>query len=95
LSALICMINSANILSSNARGMVFVNFLLPDLTLSDVDVLRFYVTEWDRYTTGVNYLNRLFTYLNRYWVECGRETRGKNTCSKLTWFVSGYYPVPP
>lgn len=42
-------------------------------TLQDVDLLRYYATEWDRYTTGANYLNRLFTYLNRYWVKRERD----------------------
>ncbi|KAF8204573.1 Cullin [Pholiota molesta] len=42
-------------------------------TLSDVDLLRYYAAQWDRYTTGANYLNRLFTYLNRYWVKRERD----------------------
>lgn len=41
--------------------------------LQDVDLLRYYAAEWDRYTTGANYLNRLFTYLNRYWVKRERD----------------------
>ncbi|KAG6376949.1 Cullin repeat-like-containing domain protein [Boletus reticuloceps] len=32
-------------------------------------LLRYYAGEWDRYTTGANYINRLFTYLNRHWVK--------------------------
>ncbi|KAE9386643.1 Cullin repeat-containing protein [Gymnopus androsaceus JB14] len=31
--------------------------------LQDEELLRYYATEWDRYTTGANFLNRLFTYL--------------------------------
>ncbi|TFK69401.1 ubiquitin-protein ligase [Pluteus cervinus] len=46
--------------------------------LQDVDLLRNYAVEWDRYTTGANYLNRLFTYLNRYWVKRERD-EGKKT----------------
>lgn len=42
-------------------------------TLQDVDLLRYYATEWDNYTRGANYLNRLFTYLNRYWVKRERD----------------------
>jgi len=42
-------------------------------TLTDVDLLRYYASQWDRYTTGANYLNRLFTYLNRYWVKRERD----------------------
>lgn len=41
--------------------------------LQDGDLLRYYAAEWDRYTTGANYLNRLFTYLNRYWVKRERD----------------------
>jgi cullin 1 len=35
----------------------------------DETLLRYYAREWDRYTTGANYVNRLFTYLNRHWVK--------------------------
>ncbi|KAL0570892.1 ubiquitin ligase (cullin) of SCF [Marasmius crinis-equi] len=42
-------------------------------TLDNEDLLRYYATEWDRYTTGANYLNRPFTYLNRYWVKRERD----------------------
>ncbi|GJJ13280.1 hypothetical protein Clacol_007531 [Clathrus columnatus] len=37
--------------------------------LTDEALLRYYAQEWDRYTTGANYINRLFTYLNRHWVK--------------------------
>ncbi|RDB19810.1 Cullin-1 [Hypsizygus marmoreus] len=47
-------------------------------TLQDIDLLRYYAAEWDRYTTGANFLNRLFTYLNRYWVKRERD-EGKKT----------------
>lgn len=47
-------------------------------TLQDEELLRYYAQEWDRYTTGANYLNRLFTYLNRYWVKRERD-EGKKT----------------
>jgi hypothetical protein len=51
--------------------------LIPCLTLvtqasdplQDEALLRYYAGEWDRYTTGANYINRLFTYLNRHWVK--------------------------
>ncbi|KAG6841967.1 hypothetical protein C0991_004458 [Blastosporella zonata] len=39
----------------------------------DEGLLRFYAAEWDRYTTGANYINRLFTYLNRHWVKRERD----------------------
>lgn len=37
--------------------------------LSDLPLLQYYATEWTRYTTGANYVNRLFSYLNRHWVK--------------------------
>jgi cullin 1 len=36
-------------------------------------LLKYYAGEWDRYTTGVNYVNRLFNYLNRHWVKRERN----------------------
>ncbi|OBZ68755.1 Cullin-1 [Grifola frondosa] len=41
--------------------------------LQDEALLRYYAGEWDRYTTGANYINRLFTYLNRHWVKRERD----------------------
>ncbi|EDQ98169.1 uncharacterized protein LACBIDRAFT_242344, partial [Laccaria bicolor S238N-H82] len=38
-------------------------------TLQEVDLLRYYATEWDTYTRGANYVNRLFAFLNRHWVK--------------------------
>ncbi|KAF9463083.1 Cullin [Collybia nuda] len=56
----------------------FVRMVEESRTLEDVDLLRYYATEWNRYTTGANYLNRLFIYLNRYWVKRERD-EGKKT----------------
>ncbi|KAL1716976.1 Cullin [Schizophyllum commune] len=56
----------------------FKPMLLKFDTLQDEELLRYYAQEWDRYTTGANYLNRLFTYLNRYWVKRERD-EGKKT----------------
>ncbi|KAI0301153.1 Cullin-domain-containing protein [Multifurca ochricompacta] len=51
-------------------------------TLQNELLLRYYAGEWDRYTTGANYINRLFTYLNRHWVKRERDEGRK-----------GVYPV--
>ncbi|KAF9242574.1 Cullin [Melanogaster broomeanus] len=51
-------------------------------TVQDEALLRYYAGEWDRYTTGANYINRLFTYLNRHWVKRERDEGRK-----------GVYPV--
>lgn len=53
-------------------------------SLQDVDLLRYYAGEWDRYTTGANYLNRLFTYLNRYWVKRERDEGKKGVYQVYT-----------
>ncbi|KAG6848747.1 hypothetical protein H0H93_014413 [Arthromyces matolae] len=47
-------------------------------SLEEIALLRYYAAQWDRYTTGANFLNRLFTYLNRYWVKRERD-EGKKT----------------
>lgn len=64
----------------------FVNHLKTLRTQSDAlqdePLLRYYAQEWDRYTTGANYINRLFTYLNRHWVKRERDEGRK-----------GVYPV--
>ncbi|KAJ9113817.1 hypothetical protein QFC19_000010 [Naganishia cerealis] len=38
-------------------------------SLSDLALIQFYYKEWMSYTRGANYVSRLFTYLNRYWVK--------------------------
>ena len=49
-----------------------------------MDLLRYYAGEWDRYTRGANYLNRLFTYLNRYWVKRERDEGKKGVYQVYT-----------
>ena len=50
--------------------------------LRDDELLKFYTTEWARYTTGAQYVNRLFTYLNRHWIKREKDEGRK-----------GVYPV--
>ncbi|KAG8891318.1 hypothetical protein FRC01_014766, partial [Tulasnella sp. 417] len=47
-------------------------------SLQDEALLRYYANEWDRYTTGAHRINRVFMYLNRYWVKREREDRRKD-----------------
>ncbi|KAK7062395.1 ubiquitin-protein ligase [Favolaschia claudopus] len=70
----------ANLVGADLYGKLtdyFANHFKPLVQkaegLQDEALLRYYATEWDRYTTGANYLNRLFTYLNRYWVKRERD----------------------
>ncbi|EJC98883.1 Cullin-domain-containing protein [Fomitiporia mediterranea MF3/22] len=52
--------------------------------LVDEDLLRYYAREWDRYTTGANYINRLFTYLNRHWVKREKDEGRKGVYTVYT-----------
>ena len=36
-------------------------------------LLRYYASEWERYTDGANFVHRLLIYLNRHWVKHERE----------------------
>lgn len=46
--------------------------------LADEALLRYYASEWTRYTQGANFVHRLFTYLNRHWVRREKEEGKKN-----------------
>nr|GAT58085.1 ubiquitin-protein ligase [Mycena chlorophos] len=59
--------------------------------LQDEALLRYYAAEWDRYTTGANYLNRLFTYLNRYWVKRERDEGKKGVYQVYTLALSQWH----
>ncbi|KAF8073803.1 Cullin [Lyophyllum atratum] len=66
--------------------------------LQDEDLLRYYAAEWDRYTTGANYINRLFTYLNRHWVKRERDEGRKGvypvyTLALVQWKNNLFIPV--
>ncbi|KDR84230.1 hypothetical protein GALMADRAFT_55074 [Galerina marginata CBS 339.88] len=87
--------SGANLVGSDLYNKLSEYFILhfkPMLqkasTLSDVDLLRYYAQEWDRYTTGANYLNRLFTYLNRYWVKRERDEGKKGVFQVYTLALS-------
>jgi cullin 1 len=54
---------------------------------SDEALLQYYAKEWNRFTTGANYVNRLFTYLNRHWVKREKDEGRRN--------VYGVYTVCP
>ncbi|CUM64371.1 uncharacterized protein PRCAT00001973001 [Priceomyces carsonii] len=52
--------------------------------------LEFYVRKWRRYTIGAVYLNNVFDYLNRYWVQKERSDGRRdvfdvNTLALLKW----------
>ncbi|KIK69633.1 hypothetical protein GYMLUDRAFT_34019 [Collybiopsis luxurians FD-317 M1] len=67
-------------------------------SLQEEALLRYYAKEWDRYTTGANYINRLFTYLNRHWVKRERDEGRKNvypvyTLALVQWKNNLFVPI--
>ncbi|KIY67142.1 Cullin-domain-containing protein [Cylindrobasidium torrendii FP15055 ss-10] len=66
--------------------------------LEGEELLRYYAAEWTRYTTGANYINRLFTYLNRHWVKREREEGRRTvytvyTLALVQWRGSLFAPI--
>jgi len=53
-------------------------------SLHDETLLQKYAEEWNRYTVGANYVNRLFTYLNRHWVKREKDEGRKNVYTVYT-----------
>ncbi|KAF7343139.1 Ubiquitin-protein ligase [Mycena venus] len=47
-------------------NMTLMTYLQKAQTVEDDSLLRYYADEWDRCTTGANYLDQLFRHLNRY-----------------------------
>lgn len=61
-------------ISSSSSLTFCCNILLQGcIELSDEALLRYYASEWTRYTQGANFVHRLFTYLNRHWVKREKE----------------------
>lgn len=65
---------------------------------TDEDLLQFYSTEWDKYTTAMTVINHMFAYLNRNWIK--REiNEGKSTVyevytlSLVTWRNELFYKM--
>lgn len=59
--------------------------------------LEFYVNRWTRYTMGAGYLNHVFDYMNRYWVQKERNDGRRdvfdvNTLAILTWKEHLFFP---
>ncbi|WWC71074.1 uncharacterized protein I206_105027 [Kwoniella pini CBS 10737] len=52
--------------------------------LSDLELLKFYATQWDRYTTGARYVNKLFNYLNKHWVKREKDEGRKEVYTVYT-----------
>ena len=63
--------------------LFFLPFQASD-NLVDEELLDYYAREWTRYTTGANYINRLFTYLNRHWVKREKDEGRKGVYTVYT-----------
>jgi hypothetical protein len=46
--------------------------------------LKFYAKQWDRYTTGATYVNKLFNYLNKHWVKREKDEGRKEVYAVYT-----------
>lgn len=56
----------------------------------DETFLQFYVRKWKRFTIGAGYMNNVFDYMNRYWVQKERSDGKRdvydvNTLCLMTW----------
>ncbi|KAL5501395.1 CDC53_1 [Sanghuangporus vaninii] len=58
-------------------------------SLFDENLVRYYAKEWDRYTINADYINRSFTYLNRYWVQREEDVREKGAYTFNSHYKSG------
>lgn len=72
----------------------YVRSLEKDVQLS---FLEFYVAKWTRFTIGAGYLNNVFDYMNRYWVQKERSDGRKdvydvNTLSLIKWKNEMFLP---
>ena len=52
--------------------------------MTDLDLLKFYAKQWDRYTTGATYVNKLFNYLNKHWVKREKDEGRKEVYAIYT-----------
>ncbi|WVQ84971.1 hypothetical protein IAT38_007135 [Cryptococcus sp. DSM 104549] len=52
--------------------------------LPDTELLKYYAKQWDRYTTGAMYVNKLFNYLNKHWVKREKDEGRKEVYTVYT-----------
>jgi cullin 1 len=52
--------------------------------LSDIDLLKYYAKQWERYTNGATYVNKLFNYLNKHWVKREKDEGRKEVYAVYT-----------
>jgi cullin 1 len=52
--------------------------------MTDIELIRFYAKEWNRYTEGAGYVNKLFNYLNKHWVKREKDEGRKEVYTVYT-----------
>lgn len=52
--------------------------------MSDLELIKYYARQWDRYTTGAGYVHKLFNYLNKHWVKREKDEGRKDVYSVYT-----------
>ncbi|WVQ73430.1 hypothetical protein IAR50_003002 [Cryptococcus sp. DSM 104548] len=52
--------------------------------LPDQELLKYYARQWDRYTRGAMYVNKLFNYLNKHWVKREKDEGRKDVYTVYT-----------
>ncbi|BEJ10695.1 hypothetical protein CspHIS471_0101170 [Cutaneotrichosporon sp. HIS471] len=52
--------------------------------LSDIELIKYYARQWERYTTGAGYLHKLFNYLNKHWVKREKDEGRKEIYTVYT-----------
>ncbi|KAL1405840.1 ubiquitin ligase (cullin) of SCF [Vanrija albida] len=52
--------------------------------LTDIELLKYYARQWDRYTNGAAYVHKLFNYLNKHWVKREKDEGRKDVYSIYT-----------
>ncbi|EJT47779.1 ubiquitin-protein ligase [Trichosporon asahii var. asahii CBS 8904] len=52
--------------------------------LNDLELLKYYARQWDRYTMGARYVNKLFNYLNKHWVKREKDEGRKDVYTVYT-----------
>jgi cullin 1 len=46
--------------------------------------LKYYAKQWERYTNGATYVNKLFNYLNKHWVKREKDEGRKEVYAVYT-----------
>lgn len=46
--------------------------------------MKYYARQWERYTNGATYVNKLFNYLNKHWVKREKDEGRKEVYAVYT-----------